>query len=889
MTSLLFDTEKKAYIEASSKRVQVEIGDSKDAAKFFPRVKLKAWENECNFSMGLATDGREIPTIEEVNGLIKWKASAVEAHFYVKEADAINEDGAYEFEVVLNEEPSSNIINLTTNIPKNLVFYYQGKLTEEEINEGHERPENVVGSYAVYHTSKAHNQYKTGKAFHIYRPEAVDAKGNKTWCDLNIDIKAQTATITIPQKYLDEASYPVYVDPTFGYTSTGGTSATTHNTLSAIRGVKGNPGENGTVTAIKVYGRKYYGTTYVRGGLYEVSNEFLLSPQSVEVTVNSGTAQWWTANVSSGPSVSNTDYWVCFFCYNPGGSYGYLYNFVFYFDNTSSGDGRGKDGPTYPTWPDPLDGVDKTYKISAYAEYTASESAPEGGSEARCNVSIEGSGKKIATGQSSGAVNLSAAGNGIKTVDGKSEVEITISPQGAGSKSGQAGSESKIAVDTDGQGMATITDGSEAPVVIDIDGTGITLRSEGSESQVNISTAGQGKRISDGSSEATISTTSVSFGAKIGSGSSDTYNKITTPRGSGRKIASGQSSGTVNISTDGSGIKTAAGSSEASIIISTEGSGQVVGFASGGSESSISVDAEASGVKQGRSPPANVSIIVPAEGAGFKTSQAGSEAAVIADTEGSGTGTKAGASQAQLSISGIGQGTKTNSGGSEVTVSITSASGGNKTGTGASETTIEISAQGAGTRQIQGGSQSIIELAASGTGTKNAVGYSQVEVTIATEGQGHPLERYIQLVASLSYQECLAAITVQERDVSLSTQETIASLEIQERSAALTVAERSCHMEVEILPLLNNTVRLKAEFRDFAGNLVSPDNVVLRIYDDRRNQIEEDIAVEPVSIGQYQYDYVVPADGLGALYYEFQGTVDGRPILGRAVLQRTWM
>lgn len=219
---MIFDEISKTYIEdPKGEKIHIEVGDSKAAEAFYPRVKLKAWDNECNFSIGLAPNGNETPTIEEIDGLIKWKTSKVEAHFYAKEPDVINLDGAYEFEVVLNERPTSNIINLTTNIPKELAFHYQPALTQEEIAEGCERPDNVVGSYAVYHASKAHNEYKTGKAFHIYRPEAIDSAGSKTWCELNIDIEAQSATITVPQEYLDGAVYPVFVDPTFGYTTTG--------------------------------------------------------------------------------------------------------------------------------------------------------------------------------------------------------------------------------------------------------------------------------------------------------------------------------------------------------------------------------------------------------------------------------------------------------------------------------------------------------------------------------------------------------------------------------------------------------------------------------------------------------------------------------------------
>src|SRR3990167_10435198 len=70
-------------------------------------------------------------------------------------------------------------------------------------------------------------EYKTGKAFHIYRPKVIDANGVETWGDLNIDEQNGLLTVTIDQTWLETALYPVIVDPTFGYTSIGvSTSAT---------------------------------------------------------------------------------------------------------------------------------------------------------------------------------------------------------------------------------------------------------------------------------------------------------------------------------------------------------------------------------------------------------------------------------------------------------------------------------------------------------------------------------------------------------------------------------------------------------------------------------------------------------------------------------------
>jgi len=115
------------------------------------------------------------------------------------------------------------------------------------------------------------------------------------------------------------------------------------------------------------------------------------------------------------------------------------------------------------------------------------------------------------------------------------------------------------------------------------------------------------------------------------------------------------------------------------------------------------------------------------------------------------------------------------------------------------------------------------------------------------------------------------------------------TLSIQERAVGLDIQEREVKLGVEQMSLIGNTVRLKAEFRDFDGELVSPGNVVLRIYDGYKKQVGEDIPVLPSDVGKYQYDYVIPGDVIGPLYFEFVGTIGGLPILGRATIDRRWI
>lgn len=185
-------------------------------------------------------------------------------------------EGAFELEIVLRQRPASNVVRMAIET-EGLAFYYQPELTAEETAEGCERPENVVGSYAVYHAScgQLHNgaaaaaKYGTGKAFHIYRPKVQDADGDWMWGVLHIDAQQGLLSITIDAAWLANAAYPVRVDPTFGYTTTGATGQST--TLSRPWGSWFEVPEDAHVKSLSVYVRCGTAdkTMYMKPAIYE--------------------------------------------------------------------------------------------------------------------------------------------------------------------------------------------------------------------------------------------------------------------------------------------------------------------------------------------------------------------------------------------------------------------------------------------------------------------------------------------------------------------------------------------------------------------------------------------------------------------------------------------
>lgn len=210
----------------------VSVGDRLQIhGKFIPELYSSKWDNEVYLSFIL----RNVNITNEVetfsNNTVSIKAQGITHRFYELNTTE------YEYELILDEAPSANRLVFTLDFPNGLDFFYQDVLTSDEISKGYNRPERVIGSYAVY-WNKKNKKYKTGKFCHIYRPELIDAVGTRRWA--NIDINGKTATITGDFSGL---VFPVIVDPTIGY-STAGASSYNSNRLFAGYGTTDSSGGN---------------------------------------------------------------------------------------------------------------------------------------------------------------------------------------------------------------------------------------------------------------------------------------------------------------------------------------------------------------------------------------------------------------------------------------------------------------------------------------------------------------------------------------------------------------------------------------------------------------------------------------------------------------------
>jgi hypothetical protein len=260
---------------------------------------------------------------------------------------------------------------------KGLDFFYQPDLTLEETKYGASRPENVVGSYAVYHQTMAGDHtalggknYQAGKAFHIYRPRLEDANGTWVWGELNIDDKTGLLTVTIPQDFLDKAVYPVRhaAGLEFGY-HTGGASEVSSDLIQCRLGkAVTSPAFSGVLTKIYVYTYSpWTNASRVNPAIYADDGGSPSKAGAKLAAIDSGgtiptSLNWYGTSIAYSGLLANTVYWI-----GSRGQSGY-YNITRYDTGVANEDNYIASGST---WNDPFGSTASFgYRYSFYGEYT---------------------------------------------------------------------------------------------------------------------------------------------------------------------------------------------------------------------------------------------------------------------------------------------------------------------------------------------------------------------------------------------------------------------------------------------------------------------------------------------------------------------------------------
>jgi hypothetical protein len=299
-----------------------EIGDRRTSNKFIPRVKIQRWDDafiEIGIHPSLQGGG---DTVTHDGDAIVWSKGIYTAKFYdmIDDPDDEEGNGSFEWEFILASAPPVN--NFSVDIrSENVRFYYQPALTAQEIADGDERPDRVVGSYAVYHTSKRDRKpgepnYEVGKIGHLYRPLAIDNNGDEIWGSWNDDTEATgQLTLTVDAAWLAAAAYPVTIDPTFGYFDIGGSNYDVSNgtAVSARKAAQQYTASAGdTVTEIAVYGRRSQPTDAdMAVAIYDTSSNIpnnRVAVQSIITFTINATYNWVSATGLSISLSGSTNY-----------------------------------------------------------------------------------------------------------------------------------------------------------------------------------------------------------------------------------------------------------------------------------------------------------------------------------------------------------------------------------------------------------------------------------------------------------------------------------------------------------------------------------------------------------------------------------------------------
>lgn len=353
----------------------IEQGERVEIAKDESRVDLIGWNDEYRVSIrpqfhNTPPQVRQSVTASRSLFSKRMEYSKGDMTAFVEPKD--QNPAEFDIDFILDAKPESNIFTYIIEGADDLDFFYQPALTQEEIDQGSERPENVVGSYAVYSKTKrdhikGQTNYATGKVFHIYRPKAIDADGRDVWAELSY--ADGILSVTVPQDFLDTAAYPVVVDPTFGYTSIGASNLGILSFNQMRCSTAGVAPEDGTVDSISVYTLNLAANMK---GVFVASSTLNIVANGIgnAVAVSTGAGGGWnTSLMSTPPTMTNGTTYVNCFITDADTSANYrgdtVAGYMRLIDSTNS-----YATPQDPTSPSTNTGT--SGRLSIYATYTAS-------------------------------------------------------------------------------------------------------------------------------------------------------------------------------------------------------------------------------------------------------------------------------------------------------------------------------------------------------------------------------------------------------------------------------------------------------------------------------------------------------------------------------------
>ena len=234
---------------------KVSIKDQRGEEPFFPAIKILRWEDEESLSVKYNKEGFSRYVVD--GNKVRSTKGDETIEFY-------SEGDNFKFLVYIAKKPATNKLYYKLDGWESFDFFYQppfknvnpdGSTWQDDGMGISTRPADVNGSYAVYHKTKRDHvmgktNYSTGKFCHIYRPRFWDADGKNVWADL--EIVDGDYTVTIPQKFLNTAEYPIKSNDTFGHTGIGATELSVGGDYQCVFGPHTSTATS-TVASVSVY------------------------------------------------------------------------------------------------------------------------------------------------------------------------------------------------------------------------------------------------------------------------------------------------------------------------------------------------------------------------------------------------------------------------------------------------------------------------------------------------------------------------------------------------------------------------------------------------------------------------------------------------------------
>ena len=218
----------------------IEIGTKKHFPSH-PYFKLNKWDGEISFKIEIPYNTNGNP--EKLGNKLRYSSNKRDIDFYPTKIGEKKEIDVFEIEVILKEKPKTNKVefiiekenldlrlitqkDLIQEKTQELLNSGQGLAGEIQFNPNHidsiiaenrKKRDKPLGIIEGEEITDEERNYITRRAFRILRPKIKDSNGWEVFG--KFELEEGLLKLIIPQEFLNNAIYPIFVDPTIDYGS----------------------------------------------------------------------------------------------------------------------------------------------------------------------------------------------------------------------------------------------------------------------------------------------------------------------------------------------------------------------------------------------------------------------------------------------------------------------------------------------------------------------------------------------------------------------------------------------------------------------------------------------------------------------------------------------